>query len=895
MITSKFPPRDTLAFQVNTKERFEAFWNTTLATKGDFDLRHEHGASKIAGEATKLASSASVVWSDIAPILDIISDVGGPYTGIAIGTIAFMLTVAKNRENMENRICATLGSIRDRLPGIEMYQRIYRNNGETSERLRSTIISAYDCFIQFCIAAVKFYTMNSVARWLRAIRPSTFLDVKVSAVEQAIVNVRLVCEEMLTENIADVKRLNEEQAKQIDRLIKQVEGRILKLDSHSPETELANLERHRNNIAAEFKYAYPRQQEHLISIKKDETFQSWRTSADSRILLLVGRNKIRQARNCWLSPLVLDFISECDISGDPCVFYLLGNQTVDDTFDHVASSLIFRLLSMNRNVLRDEKQYAELHAELQSYESANRKGPEPHIVQELLKKVALRTLNMFHPSKVVWIVLDRLDQCRGTESRNFHRKTLLKLLVKLVEDENLKVRVRVLALVNGVDWMPEEHHDEIDRTKDGSVMFWTLEQNQYVDYGRGIELLWPLARNDITVIRTQSRVIAMAQAKARVLIVGRRRRELSRSHSLPILAVSRKTGLPSGQMLCLEAPEALVGTMAAYALEIGGKAEVTAVMRSNYVAAERNGIDIDSIEHGHNIKGWRPTRIRTYTSFAVRKTIPNVIEEELDPFDFVVVATKNIPELPPTVADIIEPAVTAGRTAIVLSQNGLNIEKPLIDRFPTNPIISSISYIAATETLHGKILHDDADAQKIGPFNNPGVLPEVAEQAARRYVAIYNAENKLNITYEADVKFVRWHKLLYNSSYNSVASLLRMDTARMRMSQHIIDDLIRPIMLEIMAAARANGVYLTDDIPDKVIRVDPTDTAFKPSMCQDAEKGNFMEIETIVGEPLREGEAKGVPMPTLRTIYGLLKGLQLQIKENKGMWEAKFVPDNPYQ
>ncbi|KAJ2991968.1 hypothetical protein NUW58_g2326 [Xylaria curta] len=330
-----------------------------------------------------------------------------------------------------------------------------------------------------------------------------------------------------------------------------------------------------------------------------------------------------------------------------------------------------------------------------------------------------------------------------------------------------------------------------------------------------------------------------------------------------------------------------VGTMAAYALETGGKAEVTAVMRSNFAAVQKNGIDIDSVEYGHDIRGWRPT--------IIRKTIPNVKEENLQPFDFILVTTKNIQDIPPTVADSIEPAVTAGKTAIVLSQNGLNIERPLIKRYPTNPIISSISYIGATETSHGRILHDDVDAQKIGPFDNPGVPLEVAREAAERYIAIYNADGKLDIVFDADVKFVRWRKLVYNASYNSVASVLHMDTPRMRMSRHIVDDLIRPIMLEVIAAACANGVEIADDVPDKVIRADPTTTAFKPSMCQDADKGNFMEIETIVGEPLREGEAKGVAMPTLRTIYGLLKGIQLQFKERKGMWEAKFTPDNPYQ
>lgn len=50
-----------------------------------------------------------------------------------------------------------------------------------------------------------------------------------------------------------------------------------------------------------------------------------------------------------------------------------------------------------------------------------------------------------------------------------------------------------------------------------------------------------------------------------------------------------------------------VGTMAAYALETGGGAEVTAVLRSNYAVVEEKGFDIDSIEYGRDIKRWRPT------------------------------------------------------------------------------------------------------------------------------------------------------------------------------------------------------------------------------------------------------------------------------------------------
>ncbi|KAI1342561.1 putative 2-dehydropantoate 2-reductase [Xylariaceae sp. FL0016] len=332
-----------------------------------------------------------------------------------------------------------------------------------------------------------------------------------------------------------------------------------------------------------------------------------------------------------------------------------------------------------------------------------------------------------------------------------------------------------------------------------------------------------------------------------------------------------------------------VGTMAAYALETGGKAEVTAVMRSNYAAVKEHGIDIDSIEHGHDIKGWRPTTIT--------QAVPDVSQPGAAPFDFVLVTTKNVPDVSPTVSDIIAPAITPGRTAIVLSQNGLNIEKPVIARFPSNPVLSSISYIGATLKPNGAVLHDDTDAQKIGPF--PGSCPDntaAADDAAKRYVALYNPHGTLGVVYDADVTTVRWRKLLYNASYNSVAAILHMDTPRIRMSRHVVDDLIRPIMREVMAAAAACGVAtLPPDLPEAVIRADPTDTAFKPSMAQDADKGNLMEIENIVGEPLREGEARGVPMPTLRTVYGMLKGLQLLAKERRGLWEAKFEADNPYQ
>ncbi|KAG8162765.1 hypothetical protein KVR01_007243 [Diaporthe batatas] len=320
-----------------------------------------------------------------------------------------------------------------------------------------------------------------------------------------------------------------------------------------------------------------------------------------------------------------------------------------------------------------------------------------------------------------------------------------------------------------------------------------------------------------------------------------------------------------------------VGTMAAYALEQGGKASVTAVLRSNYNAVNEKGFQINSIQHGQ-VKGWKP-------SF-VRNTIPKVKEEDLH-YNYVVIATKNIADIPPSMPEVIAPAITPGRTNILLLQNGLNIERPFIKAFPTNPILSGITVIGASENPSGTIKHDNYDISYIGAFDNPGVDPATSQAAARAFVDLYGACPAVTCTYDADVPFSRWRKLLYNASFNTVAAVLRMDVSTMRASEHVVDDLVRPLMLEIVAAAAAAaGVVLPRAEVEKIITVDLYASFFVPSMAQDVLRGNFTEFENIVGEPLREAEARGVPVPTLRVVYGLLKGLQFRTMVAKGLVEV---------
>ncbi|KAF8862387.1 putative 2-dehydropantoate 2-reductase family protein [Acephala macrosclerotiorum] len=327
-----------------------------------------------------------------------------------------------------------------------------------------------------------------------------------------------------------------------------------------------------------------------------------------------------------------------------------------------------------------------------------------------------------------------------------------------------------------------------------------------------------------------------------------------------------------------------VGIMVAYNLEVGGMAEVTAVLRSNYSAARQHGFTIKSIQHGF-VKGWKPSKL--INSVPVAKDGP--------PFDFIVVTTKNIADVHPTAAKLIDDAVTSFHTTIVLVQNGLNIEKDFVRMFPENPVISGVSLIAATETQPGHVTHDSPDVLTVGEFDHPCPHPSMSKEesisAAKKFVELYKASGKVECVYNQDVRFVRWKKLVYNACYNSICAITGTDTSRLRLYEFPIDKLVRPLMLEIVAIAKAAGRQLPESIVEDTIKSQPIQTFFRPSMQQDIEKGNLTEFENIVGEPLREAEKLGVPAPFLKVAYEILRVLQQKRKESLGLISLPMVPD----
>ena len=295
-----------------------------------------------------------------------------------------------------------------------------------------------------------------------------------------------------------------------------------------------------------------------------------------------------------------------------------------------------------------------------------------------------------------------------------------------------------------------------------------------------------------------------------------------------------------------------VGTIGAVNIEEGGLGAVTMVLRSNYKAVSEFGYQIESVDHG-KLAGWRPTKSTPapqlmqlhilLTCPIVLDSVPNAPEES--PYDYIVCATKNCPDIPPTLVDLIKPAVTPGKTVIVMVQNGLNIERPMFKAFPKNIVLSGVSMIDAHEEELGHIVHEDFDMLMIGPFHNPNLEEAVEEAAAQAFIKMYGAAGKSNCTFCEDVPWARWRKLVFNACYNPVCAITGLDDARMRLADDVVDTVVRPAMEEIVQVATAMGHILPEDIIEKMIHLDPIDLYLKPSMQCDSEK-----VRSLLHTPL---------------------------------------------
>lgn len=284
-----------------------------------------------------------------------------------------------------------------------------------------------------------------------------------------------------------------------------------------------------------------------------------------------------------------------------------------------------------------------------------------------------------------------------------------------------------------------------------------------------------------------------------------------------------------------------------------GGARVATLCRSDYKTVKAKGISVSSSLGDFH--------------FTPEKVIRDVREYGPPP-DYILVGLKVLPEI--NTAEIIKDVV--GReTAIVLLQNGVEIEEPVAKAFPNNEIIGGLAFICVTRTDPGHIDHIDFGRLVIGLF------PAGKSAKVDRLANLFE-EAGVPCSVTEDVVTDRWRKLVWNAPFNPISVLGGgADTKTMVENPESLE-LARQVMEEVCKIAEAAGHHLPAAVVQENIEGTRRMTPYKSSMLVDFEAGRPMEVEAILGKALRVAKRHGVAAPHIESLYGLIKLVDNKIR-----------------
>ncbi|WVR04160.1 hypothetical protein IAU60_001159 [Kwoniella sp. DSM 27419] len=308
-----------------------------------------------------------------------------------------------------------------------------------------------------------------------------------------------------------------------------------------------------------------------------------------------------------------------------------------------------------------------------------------------------------------------------------------------------------------------------------------------------------------------------------------------------------------------------IGGIYACILQLSGKCDVHVVARSNYDAVKQKGFKLVSPKFGDH-DGLQFAGVWKSTEDAAAAGIK---------FSYVLCANKALLDAKPALSDHLKPVITPGLTSIVLLQNGVGAEEPLHASFQDTTVISAVVWTG------GKALPSGDGVEQ---FNREGLTIGVdykqggdkqAEDAKLQKLVGWLEAGKGDCTVTEDIQSERWVKVIWNCCWNSLTSATRLKTGPFFESSSQALPLCYTIMNEVCEVARAKGLKIPEGTVDKLIK-QCTDVAYPglpSSMMADNLAGRPMEVEVILGTPVREGQRLGVPVPTLTAIYTIVKAL----------------------
>jgi len=288
-------------------------------------------------------------------------------------------------------------------------------------------------------------------------------------------------------------------------------------------------------------------------------------------------------------------------------------------------------------------------------------------------------------------------------------------------------------------------------------------------------------------------------------------------------------------------------------------AEVSVVCRSEFDVVRDHGFAIESDKLGNQV--FRPTQV-----------LRSAEDYQGGSPDYLIVSVKVVEGVDR--AALIRSAVGPD-TAIVLIENGVEIEAEIAEAFPENELISALAFIQVSRVGPGRVRHHAFGDLSFG--NYPSGISDRCRQLANQL-----KDGGIKSMLSENVVTARWEKCAWNAVFNPISVLGGVLDTDAILSPPEGEALVRQAMREVGDIAAATGHPLRDGLFDQYVDGTRKAPPYKTSMALDYENGRPMEIEVILGNTVRAGRREKVAIPALEALYALMKMVEFRLKKEQG-------------
>ncbi|MEM1255525.1 MAG: putative 2-dehydropantoate 2-reductase [Cyanobacteria bacterium P01_H01_bin.21] len=288
--------------------------------------------------------------------------------------------------------------------------------------------------------------------------------------------------------------------------------------------------------------------------------------------------------------------------------------------------------------------------------------------------------------------------------------------------------------------------------------------------------------------------------------------------------------------------------------------DVHFLLRSDYDHVRKNGLVVKSVNDDITLP-----KVNAYNNPA-----------DMPPIDVVVIALKTTQNN--RLVNLMPPL---NNGAIVLTlQNGLGIEDDIAQLVSPQQIMGGLCFICSNKVGPGHIHHLDYGKIQMGAYSANNQPRELT--AAMQDIADDFRRAQIPIEVTDDLFIARWRKLVWNVPYNGLSVVLNATTNEL-MADETVSARIYTLMTEVITAANAWVDHLSKEaasarrIPmtwaTAMVEATKKMKPYRTSMKIDFDEGRPLEVEAILGNPVRAAAKLTVAVPEMERLYSQVKEL----------------------